>query len=356
MQVAPSSALRPVSPHDAGEARRSGALLAAPSPSGVAARAAEQPARAADTQERPARAGLRHWDADREGQLAQAQRAQGYLEQLAGRLQELKTRYGEWLASGGRPGDEAAGLQQPRAALERLWQQRPEASGGALDAQLRFDPRDGARQWFRVRGIDRQTLGAGTPERLGFALPSLPGGLTMVTVEPQQGVEANRRRLDLALAGAGVRVAADAAGEPVFGVAQARWAQVRDHLAVRGEGRRFPDGMAQRVRAEPEPELLTPDLWQRLPQDPAEWRQVLRQILVALDRVRDAQRQVGEVMARAAAGGDALVQAQARDRMQAFSESFAAQAREPRFDVAQALAPALAGMSRERVLALLAAR
>lgn len=306
----------------------------------------------------PPKQGLRAWDPSRHQRLTTARQARDYLRQLAAQLQRLKDQITTQLAAAERQangatasggGDVVTSFAQALQELDQLWAQRQENSGQTLDAHLQYAADGGTRQTFRLRGLDALALQAGAREVLTFSLAGAGDGVKSAVIDPTEPAEVNVRRLDQALSTLGVRVSLDGQGQPLFSASEAQWAKVRDGLNVRGEGRRFAAGQSHRVRAEVQPDAVKPREWKDTVRENTGMRQVLQAVMRALDRVKQAQREVSQALAEASAE-----MAKAEDPAQAvFAESFEAMTQTPDYSVYQQVAPALTGISRERVVALL---
>lgn len=283
-------------------------------------------------------------------QLADAQQASDYLELTAAQLQALKADLSARLAGlRAQDGKLQAQLQQ----VANTWRNRSAASGGSLDGQLRFSSPEPATQRFSVRGLDLAALQSGPRETLAIAAGGALG-LVSVSVDPELDSTALVQRFDQALAPNGIRVAGDASGALIFSVAESAWPGVRDTLAVRGGGIRFPTGQLHRAKADPEPALVQPDLWQAEEADSASLRRALAQVVQALEHVRQAQASVGRALAVAASQIEqARPLGDARDAA-ALAEGFQRAAAEPGYSAFSAVAAALVGVSRSRVQSLLA--
>lgn len=310
------------------------------------------------------RGGLRTLDAQLNQQMAGAQQALGFLDQISGRLHGLKASLSGKLAErsvagrGGQGNGRESGQSGSDAQLDnqirqfgRLWQLRERATAGTLDGRLAFGEPGSSAQAFRIRGLDRDALAGGERERLSF---SIGGRQTSVLVDPAQGDEAMLQRLDQALAATGIRVTQDARGRPLFATAESRWPEVRDGLAIKGEGQRFPAGQFNRVRSEAEPDAIRPQTWQA--DDVPTTRQTLQEVINALDTVRRARDTVSQALADASsrlrATEDESTRAEAAWAGE-FAEHFKALGDRPTFDVFAAIAPALISVSRQRVMSLL---
>lgn len=290
--------------------------------------------------------GLTSLDGELNRRVAGAQQALEFLDALAGGLHKVKSEQSRVLSRG----EPVVGpaLDGELEALRALLRQRNAMTGGSLDGGLRLVSPGEARQGFAVRGLDRAALVSGGRENLTFTI----GGRREVgvVVDPDLPPRTAIRRLDEALTPAGVRVTSDAAGEPRFSVREADWPQIYDSFAVRGGGRRFPAGEFNRVALDPEPDAI------RVPTQgdgPDDQRVMLQEILTALDVVRRARAVVTDAIASARARFDDSRAAVETLWAADFVRDFDALAERSGYGVFAAIGPALAAVSRPRVVALL---
>ena len=314
----------------------------------------------------PIRRASRIGNTDLNRQIAGAQQALAYLDHLGAQLQGLKTALVARLAeaqreqtaggadAGTKPRADAAGeaLDQQIRRFSELWRNRSAATAGALDARLSFSAPGEARQSFRVRGLNMASLRTGGRETLTLAVGGQGRRVTAtVAIEPDMTDEALVSRLDRALAPLGIRAERDSGGELLFSVPEAAWPLVRDTLTIRGEGRRFPTGQFNQVRTLPEPSVIRPENWSAA--DEAALRRTLQQVNEALNAVRRARQDVSRVLAELGrqlaprtAEADALWSSE-------FARHFERTAGRADYEVLSAIMPALLGINRHRVLALL---
>jgi hypothetical protein len=327
--------------------------------SGAAASVAPTPAQAQapDTPVAPAaisgRAGLTAWDPQLQGQLADAQQALQFLDAAASQLQGLKADLSGKLAGRAVPdGDISARLKEFAAT----WKQRSRSTGGSLGPQLDFSSPAPAAQRFTVRGLNLRSLQSGDTESLSLSVGG--AGRAAMTVRIDAGLTADQivQRFNQALAPANITVAADDSGALVFSVAESAWPSVRDTLTIRGGGQRFPSGQPVRVKTDAEPAAVQPDTWHA--GDAESLRQALRQVVQALDGVQQARRSVSQALATATAAASQSAAAASADAAGAqaptFAEEFAAAISQPGFAAFTPVTAALTGISRDRVLSLLA--
>lgn len=299
------------------------------------------------------RGGLRNLDFELNRQVAGAQQALNFLDQAGNRLQALKSTLSGKLAEKSDGGADARLAEQLRQ-FSALWRKRGAASAGTLDGQLQVVQAGSAQQRFRIRGLDADSLRSGDKETLSF---SAAGKQVSVALDPAAGEAAALRRLQSALAPIGMGVERSG-GSLVFSVAEGDWPVVRDSLAVKGGGQRFPTGQFNRVRTEAEADAIQPQSWRA--DDTEAARQTLQEVLAALDLIRQARNTISRGLAEADArmqpqqkAGSGAAAADESDWAASFVQRFEAMAEKPDFNVFAAVAPALTAVSRDRVMALL---
>lgn len=299
------------------------------------------------------RTGLQARDPQLNRRVANGQQTQAYLAQLTTQLEGLKSEISAQLSSPTSNHSIDARLQRFTA----LWQQRPQATGNSLSGQLDYSADGLAQQTFKMRGLDVRTLHMSERETLSFltgsSTPSDQRILTAV-LTPDQSPAERLRLIDQTLAVSQIRVGYNAQGEITLSTPDANWPQVRDGLSVRGGGVRFPANQFHRIKLEAEPDAIRPDTWQT--QDALSLRRTLQHLIPALDKVRQAS---GTVQLDLDAAAVQLAPAGATDQpgwAHTFVSEFAALGTQPGYAVFAALAPAVQGLSRQRVENLLAIR
>lgn len=320
---------------------------------GAAATAAEQATRteatpAAERQAAPLRAARQRDDGLSNRTVAGAQRTLNYLDELQQRLKALQERLSRRVAEAQSPTADTSddsGLQDTLDAAAEAWQARRDETSGFLDDALRFDADGQSRVRFRIRGVSASTLDSGRAETLSFQTRS--ARRTMSVVLPEGGdAESAVRQLDRALAPAGVRASMDAGGEPVFSVAEEQWAGLQTSLSVAGGGIRFPAGQAQPVRLQRQKEALDPAQWGVGEAEQA--RRTLREVSQSLERVQ----RVAESLRRLLAS-EASASGQDADWAAGFAGDLSLTLNSASYETYVAIAPALGGISRSRVVELL---
>lgn len=309
----------------------------------------------------PMRGGLRGIDPDFNRQVAGTQQALEFLDRSGAELQGLKVALSARLAatqiSFANEGADASALEQQIRRFADLWRQRPTATAGTLDDQLGYNASGQARRKFSVRGLQMSSLRAGDRETLSFAVGGSAQRAASVVIEPGLSEAALVQRFDRALAPGGIRTIRDAQGELGFSVPESAWSTVRDTLAIKGEGRRFPTGQFSQLRLVPEQPAIRPQDWSA--GDTASLRRTLQHVVAAQDAVRDTRQSVNRALADAGsrlqpqtAEGEAKAQADAQWSA-TFAQTFEATAGRGDYRALSAVTPALSGVNRDRVTALL---
>lgn len=317
-------------------------------PSPVETRAAVQQANTPAIATPPLRRGLSNLDPQLNQQLANAQQALDFLDQASSKLLALKSDLSAKLATR-QPIDSRLGenLRQ----FSQLWQGRKTASGGSLDSQLTYSEAVQPRQRFKIRGLNMRSLQSVDKETLSFSVSGLGQRLLPVSIEPGLSQSEIVRKFNQALAPAGIRAALDEQGELSFSVPESSWLEVRDSLAVKGAGIRFPSGQLNRVRIDAEPEVIRPDTWRA--DDAAAMRRTLQDVISALDFIRQARNVVSRTLAEVHNNLEQSSTSNDLSWAQSFATDFEAITHEPGYRIFSVIAPALDSVSRNRVLSLL---
>lgn len=319
-------------------------------PGEVRAASAEKK-RASEQGSTPVGRGLGNWNPNLNHEISAAQRALTFLDRADTMLQSLKSEISAALA--GRP--EATDRLDARLnAFKGLWKERQQATGASVDGQLEFTGAGKARQHFTIRELDMRTLRAGGNENLVFSVGAQGQKTLAVRMEPNLPPEAIASRLNHALAPADIRAQIGEDGALRFSTPQHAWPAVRDTLAVKGGGIRFPGGKLHAVQAVPTPDAVRPEAWSAL--NDASLRSALHDIVMALDRIRQVREAVNNALIEARRNIGEGIEAKGDYAAMTFARNFESLARQPRYEVHSALAPALNSVSRSRVLSLLALR
>nr|WP_315257897.1 hypothetical protein [uncultured Duganella sp.] len=297
----------------------------------------------------PLRRGLSNWDQPLQGDISGAQQALDFLEQSAAQLRNLKADMSARLANRQR----ADGTLEARVRqFSNSWRNRSAATGGTLDAQLKFSSK-GSETSFSVRGMNLSNLRNGAREVVAV---SIGGGQNVrsVVLEPGLSDLQIAQRFDEALAPGGVRARLNDDGQLEFSTPEGQWGNVRDTIAVQGGGIRFPTGQLNRVKAEAAPAQVEPEGWQVT--DSEAIRSTLAQVVGALAKVEQSIASVRQALAAVAARVQSAAPAATRSGMDQVAQNFVTTTKKPGYQSLLSLTSALAGISRERVLSLLSLR
>lgn len=290
--------------------------------------------------------------------VARAQQALDYLERVSSQLESLKSEISTKLASassGQRSARSTQGTQSAQSIdsaarqLAATLAARKSSAGGGVDADLNFDGQP-ARQRFRIRNIDVDTLQQSAPATVAFSIGGVGGPQLAASISGDQSNEEVARAIDRAVAPLGVNASLDN-DSLVFSTSEANWLAVRDSIAVSGRGRVATEEAAPR---------LAPQQWPSIGVGGGDatnadaLRSSLREVVQALERVRHSQSAASNALSNAS------VQVAAASTpppdVDMASEDFAGAAASTNYDSLVALSSALVGVSRERVLALLGLR
>jgi hypothetical protein len=285
-------------------------------------------------------------------QVARAQQALDYLDQVASQLEAVKGELSSKLA-----GARAASRQQSSASDAQLSAQvrqltstlasRRRKAGGGVDSNLNFTGKPAA-QRFRIRGLDLASLRHAGPQSVAFSVGGNGGPQLSVNIDPDQTDEEIAAALKRALAPMGVNAGLDNQGGFVFSTPEANWPAVKDSIAISGRGR---------VATEEVAPDLAPQQWAGNGSNGSNGdalRSSLREVVQALERVRRSRDAASNALSAASIE---MTQATTPPPEAAeAAQEFASTASNPDYESLLALTSALVGVSRERVLALLGLR
>ncbi len=278
-----------------------------------------------------------------QGQVARAQQALDYLDQVAGQLESLKGELSAKLSSSRtQQRSSSQHIESATRQLTHTLAARKSTAGGGVDANLNFDGQP-AQQRFRIRSLDIDSLQQNAPQTLAFSVAGAGGPAMSATITPDQSSGEAARAIDRALAPLGVHASLDRNGGLVFSTAESNWPAVKDSVAVSGRGR---------VATEEVPPDLAPQQWTGGNADAL--RQSLREVVQALERVRRSQDAASNALSAASAQLTEVTTPPPEVELAA--DDFASAAKNTNYDSLLALTSALVGVSRERVLALLGLR
>jgi hypothetical protein len=279
-------------------------------------------------------------------QVARAQQALDYLDQVASQLEAVKGELSSRLASAraaSRQQTDSQASAQLSAKVRQLAStlaSRRKHAGGGIDSNLNFSSKP-AVQRFRIRGLDLASLRSSGPQSLAFSVGGAGGPQLSVNIDPDQTDEEIAAAINRAMAPMGVNAGLDGQGGFVFTTPESNWPAVKDSIAISGRGR---------VATEEVPAELTPQQW------PADGngdalRSSLREVVQALERVRRSRDAASSALS--AASVEMTQATTPPPEVQEAAQEFASTAASPDYEALLSLTSALVGVSRERVLALL---
>jgi hypothetical protein len=279
-------------------------------------------------------------------QVARAQQAMDYLEQVAGQLESVKGELTSRLAgarSASRQQSDSQASAQLSTHVRKLAStlaSRRKSAGGSVDSNLNFSSKP-ALQRFRIRGLDLASLRSAGPQSLAFSVGGNGGPQLSVTIDPDQTDEEIAAAINRAMAPMGVNAGLDGQGGFVFTTPEANWPAVKDSIAISGRGR---------VGTEEVPAELAPQQWPANGNGDA-LRASLREVVQALERVRRSRDAASNALS--AATVEMSRATTPPPEVQEAAQEFASTAASPDYESLLSLTSALVGVSRERVLALL---
>lgn len=281
-------------------------------------------------------------------QVARAQQALDYLDQVASQLEAVKGELSSRLASArgaarqqadGQAAQQNAQLSAQVRQLASSLASRKKQAGGGVDANLHFTGKP-AVQRFRIRGLDLAALRQNGPQSLAFSVGGNGGPQLSVNIDPSQTDEEIAAAIDRSMAPMGVNAGLDGQGGLVFSTPESNWPAVKDSIAISGRGR---------VAAEEIPAELAPQQWNTGSGDAL--RASLREVVQALERVRRSRDAASNALS--AATVEMTRATTPPPEVEVAAQEFASTAASPDYEALLSLTSALVGVSRERVLALL---
>lgn len=169
-------------------------------------------------------------------QLTSVQQADSYLSQVEKRLLQLAHSM-----TGGSREKSTMGVKQQFEGLNTLLSKRDKLSGGTVDRQLNIVLEGQPQVTFSLRGIE-SLLQHQEPETLIFSLAGKQREIAALQLNEESSTDEALRGLNRALGKFKIKGKIDDNQKVKFSVAESDWPRIRDHLSVRGEGHRYPEG------------------------------------------------------------------------------------------------------------------
>ncbi|MBU2014833.1 hypothetical protein ACBG90_05595 [Stutzerimonas kunmingensis] len=225
-------------------------------------------------------------------QLSSMQSAESYLNDLQGRLSQLKLALSREISSP-TPNSGPDAIRHAMQEVEQLLRERGQRSANSLDATLKLRLSEPVRSRFSLQGLDSlEAIRQSGRETLLFSGGRQLAEPVAVVLDDDMSDEQILRRFNGSLGQAGIRAELDDSGRLRFSARESDWLQLKDQLAVQGEDKLFGKGRFQRVQSHEE-QLL------RLPDDPAldslrELRRMLDTVVAGLEKVGALREQLGQ--------------------------------------------------------------
>lgn len=169
-------------------------------------------------------------------QLTSVQQADSYLSQVEKRLLQLAHSM-----TGGSREKSAPGIKQQLEGLNTLLSKRDKLSAGTVDRQLNSVLEGQPQVTFSLRGIE-SLLQHQESETLIFSLAGKQREIAALQLSEESSTDEALRDLNRALGKFKIKGKMGDNQQVSFFVAESNWPRVRDHLSVRGEGHRYPEG------------------------------------------------------------------------------------------------------------------
>lgn len=222
-------------------------------------------------------------------QLSSMQTAESYLDQLAEHLGQLKLNIGRELANP-QNGDKQA-VREAAQRVNALLEERTRRSGNALDASLKLRLHEPVRSRFSLQGLESvEAIQRSGKETLLFAGGRTLGEPVAVVLDDGMSIEQVLRRFNATLGHAGIRAELDRDGALKFSAQEGDWQSLKGQLKVQGEDKLFAKGRFTPLDSQEEGLKAFPTDFKG--DTLRELRQVLDQVVSALDKVSSLREQI----------------------------------------------------------------
>jgi hypothetical protein len=216
-------------------------------------------------------------------QLTAVQQADSYLSQVEGRLLHL-----QHAATTKSPKENAAATVKHQAEeLLTLLGRRQTVSSGTVDRQLNAVLDGNAKVYFSLRSADA-FFQHSEGETLVFSLAGQQREISAVNIRDESSPEQVMRTLNIGLGKFSVHGQFDEQQQPIFSADEKLWPRLSEHLSVRGQGVRYPDGQFFPMKLVAEPTLE--ESLQEIAAKPAQVRKKLGDIQHSLEQVTTQRR------------------------------------------------------------------
>ncbi|MCQ4297166.1 hypothetical protein NAU58_16430 [Pseudomonas stutzeri] len=225
-------------------------------------------------------------------QLSSMQSAESYLNDLHGKLSQLKLSLSREISSPtSNTGPDA--IRHAMQEVEQLLRERSKRSANSLDATLKLRLSEPVRSRFSLQGLESlEAIRQSGRETLLFSGGRQLAEPVAVVFDDDMNDEQILRRFNGSLGQSGIRAELDDSGRLRFSARESDWQQLKGQLAVQGEDKLFAKGRFQRVQSNEE-QLL------KLPEEPAldslrELRRMLDTVVAGLEKVGALREQLGQ--------------------------------------------------------------
>jgi len=225
-------------------------------------------------------------------QLSSMQSAESYLNDLHGRLSQLKLSLSRVISSPTSNADPDA-IRHAMQEVEQLLRERSKRSANSLDSSLKLSLSEPVRSRFSLQGLDSlEAIRQSGRETLLFSGGRQLAEPVAVVLDDDMSDEQILRRFNGSLGQSGIRAELDDSGRLRFSARESDWQQLKDQLAVQGEDKLFAKGRFLRVQSQ-EDQLLT------FPEEPPldslrELRRMLDTVVAGLEKVGALREQLGQ--------------------------------------------------------------
>jgi hypothetical protein len=179
-------------------------------------------------------------------QLSLMQSAQSYLDELHGRLSQLKLVLSRELSTTRPQAQEA--IHAEVRQVDELLKERGKRSAHSLDANFRLRLNEPVRSRFTLQGLENiETLRESGRETLLFSGGRQLAEPVAVVLDEGLSDEQILRRFNATLGQAGIRAELEEGGRLKFSARERDWQQLKGQLAVQGEGKLFEQGRYTRL-------------------------------------------------------------------------------------------------------------
>lgn len=217
-------------------------------------------------------------------QLTSVQQADNFLRKVENHLLVLRQ------SAGSAGSVNSPKFQKSVESLSALMDRRSEYSGNTVDRQLKAVLGENQPQVnFSLQGIGN-VLQKSEQETLIFSLAGTKREITAVTIKEDSFPQQVLRSLNLGLGKFGIQGKTGENNQVVFSVNENQWERISEHLSVRGEGQRYPDGVFYPLKAVAE--ASPKEVIDKIKENPTVAKSQLDDVQNILEQVNGQRRQL----------------------------------------------------------------